>query len=42
MILAMVANVSKDPRYKPKAVETLLKAQIENSLDLGWKKEKLN
>lgn len=33
----MVANTSEFYRYKQDAIEILLKAQIENSLDLGWK-----
>lgn len=35
----MVANKNGSNRYKQEAIELLLKAQIENSLDLGWKSE---
>ena len=34
----MVANLTRG-RYKPKAIHLLLKAQIENSLALGWSSE---
>jgi hypothetical protein len=33
----MVANLSKNKRYKSSQIETLVKAQIDNSLELGWK-----
>lgn len=33
----MVANLSKNKRYTFKNLEILIRAQIENSLDLGWK-----
>lgn len=32
----MVANLSKNKRYKFESMELLIKAQIENSIDLGW------
>lgn len=35
----MVANLSKNKRYKFEGLETLIQAQIENSLDLGWQPE---
>ncbi len=36
MKLFMVANKSKNRRYKFEDIDILLKAQIENSLELGW------
>lgn len=33
----IIANQSKNKRYSFENIDTLLKAQIENSLDLGWK-----
>jgi len=36
MKLFMIANESKNKRYKFENIDTLLKAQIENSLELGW------
>jgi hypothetical protein len=35
----IIANESKSSRYKFENIDILLKAQIENSLELGWKKE---
>jgi hypothetical protein len=35
----MVANLSKNKRYKFEGLGTLIQAQIENSLDLGWQPE---
>lgn len=38
----MVANLREnDKRYSKEQIEILLKAQIENSLDLGWKVEEI-
>lgn len=36
MKLFMIANESKNKRYKFENINILLKAQIENSLELGW------
>ena len=36
MKLLMVANHRKDKRYPKDRLKTLLKAQIQNSLELGW------
>jgi len=36
MKLFMIANKSKEKRYKFENIDVLLKAQIENSLELGW------
>jgi len=33
----IIANISKNSRYRFKTIKTLLNAQIENSLTLGWK-----
>lgn len=38
----MVANVTEGGRYCKEEVELLLKAHIENLLDLGWKKENID
>jgi len=35
----MVANINNDKRYKKEKIEILLKAQIDNSIDLRWKIE---
>ncbi len=35
----IIANKSKNKRYKFDNIEVLIKAQIENSLELGWKVE---
>jgi hypothetical protein len=35
----MIANESNKSRYKFEKIEILIKAQIENSLDIGWKIE---
>jgi len=35
----IIANKSKSKRYNFDNIDTLLKAQIENSLELGWKPE---
>ncbi len=32
----MVANLSENKRYKSEKIELLIKAQIENSLEIGW------
>ena len=42
MLNFMVANRNdKAKRYKKESIETLLKAQIENSLELGWKRQEI-
>jgi len=35
----IIANRSKNKRYKPENIELLVNAQIENSLELGWNVE---
>jgi hypothetical protein len=39
MINFMVANMRKGSKYSEERLLTALKAQIENSLDLGWRRE---
>lgn len=41
MINLLTANIQKKGRYCRGNVETLLKAQIENSLEIGWKISKI-
>ena len=33
----MIANLSLNKRYSLQKIDTLIKAQIENSLELGWR-----
>jgi len=41
MKLLLVANKQENKRYRKENIEILMKAQIENSLALGWSKENI-